>query len=169
MINERPSFKVCIDDFRRTMFLSHDQFKFKIISDLFCFKGGGVPLTLSSIGRNYMFDEWLKIFDKHLPYQISGEFLMGNAEECYVFSMFFLVFTLLIHAFLFRLQMSFSCVLFCLHMLFFLCGHLFSNTCPLLVIHTWVMTWLIFLMTCIVPMTRILRWLILRLILHYDF
>lgn len=41
----------------------------------------GIPLTLSSIGRNYVFEEWAKIFDKHLPYQISGECLMGNVNE----------------------------------------------------------------------------------------
>ena len=32
----------------------------------------GVPLTLSSIGRNDVFEEWGKLFNKHLPYQISG-------------------------------------------------------------------------------------------------
>jgi hypothetical protein len=41
----------------------------------------GVPSTLSSLGRKYVGSEWSKIFDKHLPYQISGEYLMGNADE----------------------------------------------------------------------------------------
>lgn len=41
----------------------------------------GIPLTLSSIGRKYVFKEWSKIFRKYLPYQISGDFLMGNADE----------------------------------------------------------------------------------------
>jgi hypothetical protein len=36
----------------------------------------GVPITLSSIGRNYVSNEWSQILDKHLPYQISGEYLM---------------------------------------------------------------------------------------------
>lgn len=40
----------------------------------------GIPLTLSSIGRMYV----LKAFndmDRFLPYQISGEYMMGNANE----------------------------------------------------------------------------------------
>lgn len=41
----------------------------------------GVPITQSSIGRNYVANEWSKNFDQHLPYQISGEFLMGNVDE----------------------------------------------------------------------------------------
>lgn len=41
----------------------------------------GVPLTLSSLGRNFVFDEWLNTREKHIPYQISGECLMGNSEE----------------------------------------------------------------------------------------
>ena len=41
----------------------------------------GIPLTLSSIGRKFVFKEWRNIFKKHLPYQVSGEFLMGNADE----------------------------------------------------------------------------------------
>lgn len=41
----------------------------------------GVPLTLSSIGRKYVLMEWGNIFRKHLPYQVSGEYLMGNADE----------------------------------------------------------------------------------------
>ena len=41
----------------------------------------GIPITLSSIGRKFVFKEWRKIFNKHLPYQVSGEFLMGNADE----------------------------------------------------------------------------------------
>jgi hypothetical protein len=41
----------------------------------------GVPITLSSIGRKYVLKEWGSIFQKHLPYQVSGEYLMGNADE----------------------------------------------------------------------------------------
>jgi len=41
----------------------------------------GIPLTLSSIGRNYVKSEWLKIFKKFIPYQISSNFKMGNANE----------------------------------------------------------------------------------------
>jgi hypothetical protein len=41
----------------------------------------GIPLTLSSIGRNYVFQEWDKIFQKYIPYQISGDYLMGNVDE----------------------------------------------------------------------------------------
>ena len=41
----------------------------------------GIPITLSGIGRNYVFKEWEGLFDKHLPYQISSEYLMGNADE----------------------------------------------------------------------------------------
>ena len=41
----------------------------------------GVPNTLSSIGRNFVSRKWKQNFDKHLPYQISGEYLMGNADE----------------------------------------------------------------------------------------
>jgi hypothetical protein len=41
----------------------------------------GIPLTLSAIGRNYVFDEWRTNFSKYLPYQISGKVLMGNSEE----------------------------------------------------------------------------------------
>jgi hypothetical protein len=41
----------------------------------------GIPLTLSSIGRNYVFSEWSKIFKKYIPYQITGDFMMGNADE----------------------------------------------------------------------------------------
>jgi hypothetical protein len=41
----------------------------------------GVPLTLSSIGRSYVASEWSKTFDGHLPYQISGEYLLGNAND----------------------------------------------------------------------------------------
>ena len=41
----------------------------------------GIPTTLSSIGRYYVATKWVKNFDKHLPYQISGEFLMGNASD----------------------------------------------------------------------------------------
>jgi hypothetical protein len=41
----------------------------------------GVPLTLSSIGRKYVAKEWSRIFKKYLPYQISGEYLIGNPDE----------------------------------------------------------------------------------------
>jgi len=44
-------------------------------------KGLGIPSTLSSIGRAYVAKNWKQNFDKHLPYQISGEYLMGNANE----------------------------------------------------------------------------------------
>jgi len=36
----------------------------------------GIPITLYSIGRNYVATQWMKNFDKHLPHQIYGEFLM---------------------------------------------------------------------------------------------
>lgn len=41
----------------------------------------GIPNTLSSIGRNFVARKWKQNFDRHLPYQISGEYLMGNASE----------------------------------------------------------------------------------------
>jgi hypothetical protein len=41
----------------------------------------GVPLTLSSIGKNYVFENWRNNLQKFLPYQISGKCLMGNADE----------------------------------------------------------------------------------------
>jgi hypothetical protein len=41
----------------------------------------GIPLTLSSMGRNYVSKEWSRLFKRHMPYQISGEYLMGNADE----------------------------------------------------------------------------------------
>lgn len=41
----------------------------------------GVPLTLSSIGRNYVFEEWRMNFKKFMPYQISGKVAMGNVDE----------------------------------------------------------------------------------------
>lgn len=41
----------------------------------------GVPLTLSSIGPNYVFDEWRTNYQILLPYQISGKFRRGNADE----------------------------------------------------------------------------------------
>lgn len=41
----------------------------------------GIPTTLSSIGSNYVTTEWEKIFNKHIPYPISGDYLMGNADE----------------------------------------------------------------------------------------
>jgi len=41
----------------------------------------GIPVTLSSIGRNYVANEWGKNFPKFLPYQPSSEYTMGNADE----------------------------------------------------------------------------------------
>jgi hypothetical protein len=41
----------------------------------------GVPLTLASMARKYVANEWTKNFDKHLPYKIYGEYLLGNAYE----------------------------------------------------------------------------------------
>jgi hypothetical protein len=41
----------------------------------------GIPLTLSSIGRKDVFKKWVEIFNKYLPYQMSGEYMMGNAVE----------------------------------------------------------------------------------------
>lgn len=40
----------------------------------------GIPLTLSSMGRQYVLKAFEE-FDKFLPYQISGEYKMGNANE----------------------------------------------------------------------------------------
>jgi hypothetical protein len=41
----------------------------------------GIPITLYSIGKNYVSTQWIKNFDKYLPYLISGEFIMENASE----------------------------------------------------------------------------------------
>jgi hypothetical protein len=41
----------------------------------------GIPLTLSSVGRNYVFNEWRKIMKKYLPYQLSGEYPMGDPGQ----------------------------------------------------------------------------------------
>ena len=41
----------------------------------------GIPLTLSSVGRSFVSDEWTTIFNKYIPYQISGEYLKGNDDE----------------------------------------------------------------------------------------
>jgi hypothetical protein len=41
----------------------------------------GVPLTLSSLGRNFVFEEWRKTQDKHIPYQPNGNCLIGNSDE----------------------------------------------------------------------------------------
>jgi hypothetical protein len=41
----------------------------------------GIPLTLSSIGRIYVFDEWKTNFPKFMPYQIYGEYTMANGSE----------------------------------------------------------------------------------------
>jgi hypothetical protein len=41
----------------------------------------GVPLTLSSVGRNYVFSEWKRMFKKYFPYQMSGEYPMGDPSQ----------------------------------------------------------------------------------------
>jgi hypothetical protein len=41
----------------------------------------GVPLTLSSLGRNFVLDQWTQNFVKHTPYQITGNCLIGNTDE----------------------------------------------------------------------------------------
>jgi hypothetical protein len=41
----------------------------------------GIPKTLSTIGRSYVANELTKNLDKYLPYLVSGEYLMGNADE----------------------------------------------------------------------------------------
>jgi len=41
----------------------------------------GIPITLSSLGRNLVLAKWDEIFDKYFPYQVSGDCLMGNADE----------------------------------------------------------------------------------------
>lgn len=43
----------------------------------------GVPLTLSSVGRYYVFDDWRKRFSPHLPYQMSGEYPMGDPGQSF--------------------------------------------------------------------------------------
>lgn len=47
---------------------------------LYC-KKLGVVVTLSSIGRRYVAEEWIQLYDKHLPYQNYGVYLLGNAVE----------------------------------------------------------------------------------------
>jgi len=54
--------------------ISMEQFNFGI-------KLLGVPVTFSSLGRNYVLHEWRQNFEKHFPYQITGEYLMGNSDE----------------------------------------------------------------------------------------
>ena len=44
-------------------------------------KKTGVPITLSSVGKTLVLERWNEIFQKHFPYQISGEVLMGNASD----------------------------------------------------------------------------------------
>jgi hypothetical protein len=39
----------------------------------------GIPTTLSSIGKKYVINEWVKNFDKHFTYLIYVEYLRGNA------------------------------------------------------------------------------------------
>jgi hypothetical protein len=41
----------------------------------------GIPTTLSSIGRNFVFNEWREKIKRPYPYQVSGKCLMGNADE----------------------------------------------------------------------------------------
>ena len=41
----------------------------------------GVPTTLSSLGKKFVTGKWDEEFEKYLPYQISGECLMGNSED----------------------------------------------------------------------------------------
>lgn len=41
----------------------------------------GIPITLSSLGRNFVIQKWKEEFESFFPYQISGECLMGNADE----------------------------------------------------------------------------------------
>jgi hypothetical protein len=41
----------------------------------------GIPITLSSLGRTMVLDKWSAIFQQYFPYQISGDCLMGNADE----------------------------------------------------------------------------------------
>jgi hypothetical protein len=43
----------------------------------------GIPLTLSSMGRNYVFEEWRKLFKKYLPYQPSGIYKLGDPGEIF--------------------------------------------------------------------------------------
>lgn len=47
----------------------------------FSLKQIGVPTTLSSLGKKYVFGKWDEIFKKYFPYQITGECLMGNSDE----------------------------------------------------------------------------------------
>jgi hypothetical protein len=41
----------------------------------------GVPITLSSMGKNFVFEQWKEEFERYFPYQISGKCLMGNVNE----------------------------------------------------------------------------------------
>jgi hypothetical protein len=41
----------------------------------------GVPITLSSLGRNLVFANWSDNQKKYFPYQVSGDVLIGNADE----------------------------------------------------------------------------------------
>jgi hypothetical protein len=47
----------------------------------FSIKKIGVPVILFSFGRNYVLNEWSKVFYKFLPYQLFGEYGKGNADE----------------------------------------------------------------------------------------
>ena len=41
----------------------------------------GVPLSLSSVGRKFVFEKWRNNLQNYLPYQISGKCLTGNVDE----------------------------------------------------------------------------------------
>ena len=41
----------------------------------------GVPVTLSSMGKNFVLLKWQEEFGNYFPYQISGACLMGNTNE----------------------------------------------------------------------------------------
>lgn len=41
----------------------------------------GVPVTLSSMGKNFVFEKWKENFGMFFPYQLSGDCLMGNSNE----------------------------------------------------------------------------------------
>ena len=47
----------------------------------FSLKQLGVPITLSSIGKRFVLKKWDDGFKQNLPYQISGDLLLGNSDE----------------------------------------------------------------------------------------
>jgi hypothetical protein len=77
LVNDRDAFiEYAINDSKITLKHAVEMEKFnKSVQQI------GIPVTLSSIGRNYISTKWCQNFEKHLPYQISGEYLMGNADE----------------------------------------------------------------------------------------